>query len=385
MKLSRRIMKINNISRSHPSRMVSETAEEGEYTFYGDSHFHHMLRIERQRTERSLKPFLLVLLDISELIAQHRYTLILEMIKSALDSSLREVDVRGWYEHDRIIGIIVTEIASHEEPATEDIFHKINDRFCEKLDTTLIGKIGISFHIYPETNGHSSIEGSFQKKLYPDLAKQKLGYQAAQTVKKVIDVVISSVALLCLAPVFLMISTGIKLTSDGPVFFRQTRLGFNGVPFDLLKFRSMYVNNDSAKHREYIEKYIGDPQNAALEPGVFKLKADPRITPIGKILRKTSLDEFPQLINVLKGEMSLVGPRPPIPYEKDLYDIWHRRRLLACKPGITGLWQVTGRSRTTFDEMVRLDLKYISEWSLWLDIKIILKTPKAMLTGEGAY
>lgn len=145
------------------------------------------------------------------------------------------------------------------------------------------------------------------------------------------------------------------------------------------------MNSDPRKHRDYIVKYIGEQQNAAVEPGVFKLKDDPRITLIGRWLRKTSLDELPQLINVLKGEMSLVGPRPPIPYEYDLYDIWHRRRLLSRRPGITGLWQVMGRSSTTFDEMVRLDLEYISKWSLALDIKILLKTPGAVLSGDGAY
>jgi lipopolysaccharide/colanic/teichoic acid biosynthesis glycosyltransferase len=115
------------------------------------------------------------------------------------------------------------------------------------------------------------------------------------------------------------------------------------------------------------------------------LTNDSRITTVGHFLRKTSFDELPQLINVLKGDMSLVGPRPPIPYECDLYDIWHRRRLLSSKPGITGLWQVVGRSRTTFDEMVRLDLKYLREWSLLLDLKIILMTPKAMIGGSGAF
>jgi lipopolysaccharide/colanic/teichoic acid biosynthesis glycosyltransferase len=203
--------------------------------------------------------------------------------------------------------------------------------------------------------------------------------------KKVIDVLGSSVGLICLSPVFLAISAAIKLTSEGPVFFRQDRMGLNGKAFQVLKFRSMYTNCDAASHKEYITKYIGEQKKAAVEPGVFKLTNDNRITPVGRWLRKTSLDELPQLINVFKGDMSLVGPRPPIPYECDLYDVWHRRRLLSCKPGITGLWQVTGRSRTTFDEMVRLDLKYISEWSLWLDLKILLMTPKAVFGGKGAY
>jgi lipopolysaccharide/colanic/teichoic acid biosynthesis glycosyltransferase len=147
----------------------------------------------------------------------------------------------------------------------------------------------------------------------------------------------------------------------------------------------MYTNSDHNRHKDYIKKLIKEGKDDTNAPGVYKLSNDPRITPLGGFLRKTSLDELPQFINVLKGEMSLVGPRPPIPYECELYDIWHRRRLLSVKPGITGLWQVTGRSRTTFDEMVRLDLKYINEWSLWFDVKLLLKTPWVIITGQGAY
>ena len=344
-----------------------------------------MLRIERQRTERSKRPFLLVLLDISNLAAEQPYKKNLEKIKSALTSALRETDIRGWYENDRVIGVIFTEMTSLDAPSIEGVFRKLNDRLCEKLDKELIDKISITFHIYPETNSQISINGSFNTKLYPDLTKKDLGHQFSLTLKKVIDVLGSSVGLLCLSPVFLAISMAIKWTSEGPVFFRQERMGLNGKVFSVLKFRSMYTNCDARSHKEYITKYIGEQKNAAVEPGVFKLTNDDRITPVGRWLRKTSLDELPQLINVFKGDMSLVGPRPPIPYECDLYDIWHRRRLLSCKPGITGLWQVTGRSRTTFDEMVRLDLKYISEWSLWLDLKILLMTPKAVLGGKGAY
>ena len=146
----------------------------------------------------------------------------------------------------------------------------------------------------------------------------------------------------------------------------------------------MTTNNDPLKHKEYITRFINQQNTAAVEPGIFKLTNDSRITTVGHFIRKTSLDELPQFINVLKGDMSLVGPRPPIPYECDLYDIWHRRRLLAARPGITGLWQVMGRSRTTFDEMVRLDLKYLREWYLLLDLKILLMTPKAVISGSGA-
>jgi len=173
------------------------------------------------------------------------------------------------------------------------------------------------------------------------------------------------------------------------VFFRQQRLGQRGVPFVFLKFRSMYAGNDPSSHRNYVCELIRgetkcktSKQNGA---AVYKQTADARITPLGNFLRRTSLDELPQFFNVFKGEMSLVGPRPPIAYEVEAYDTWHRRRLLEAKPGITGLWQVNGRSRVKFDDMVRLDLKYASTWSLWLDLKILLRTPYAVLLGEGAH
>ena len=153
----------------------------------------------------------------------------------------------------------------------------------------------------------------------------------------------------------------------------------------------MYTNENYDIHKKFIKDFISinDQTDVALddqtEEKVYKIKDDPRVTPLGRFIRKTSFDELPQLINVLKGEMSLVGPRPPIPYEYEEYDVWHKARIVEFKPGITGLWQVEGRSSTTFNEMVRLDLKYIRQWSLWLDIKILLKTPWVVITGKGAY
>ncbi len=229
-----------------------------------------------------------------------------------------------------------------------------------------------------------ALDEPFNIFLYPDLTKKSIGKKIPIFIKKAIDLVGSATALLLFAPLFIAIALAVKLTSPGPVFFKQERVGLNGKIFPFLKFRSMKTNCDSKEHRDYIKKFINDQKNCATEPGVFKLTNDSRITKVGSFIRKTSLDELPQFINVLKGDMSLVGPRPPIPYECELYDIWHRRRLLSCKPGITGLWQVTGRSRTTFDEMVRLDLKYIREWSLLLDLKILLMTPKAVIGGDGA-
>jgi len=177
------------------------------------------------------------------------------------------------------------------------------------------------------------------------------------------------------------------LTSRGPILFRQQRIGEHGTAFTFLKFRSMYVNNDASKHKEYVRQLIAGEAakhtNGAGE-GIFKLTNDPRITPVGNFLRRTSLDELPQFINVLRGDMSLVGPRPPVPYEVEAYATWHRRRLLEAKPGITGLWQVEGRSRVGFDDMVRLDLRYARNCSPWLDLKILVQTPKAVIAGNGA-
>jgi lipopolysaccharide/colanic/teichoic acid biosynthesis glycosyltransferase len=150
----------------------------------------------------------------------------------------------------------------------------------------------------------------------------------------------------------------------------------------------MYADNDPSVHREYVKKLIAGGAERAFtkdsREGVYKLIDDRRITKIGKFLRRSSLDELPQFFNVLMGEMSLVGPRPAIPYELDAYQAWHRRRILEAKPGITGLWQVTGRSRVTFDEMVRLDLQYVTTWTPWVDIKILFRTPLAVIRGSGA-
>jgi lipopolysaccharide/colanic/teichoic acid biosynthesis glycosyltransferase len=172
------------------------------------------------------------------------------------------------------------------------------------------------------------------------------------------------------------------------VFFRQQRVGQFGQHFTFLKFRSMRTNNDHSVHKEFITKFIASQASRQSTngngEGVFKLTNDPRITAVGRFLRRTSLDELPQFLNVLGGEMSLVGPRPPIPYELAAYQTWHRRRVLEVKPGITGLWQVTGRSRVNFDEMVRLDLRYATTWSPALDFTILMRTPLAVIKGDGA-
>ncbi len=212
-----------------------------------------------------------------------------------------------------------------------------------------------------------------------------IGWQKAT--KKMMDLVGAITALSLLLPLMGLIAIGVKISSPGPVLFKQKRVGYKGELFTFLKFRSMFMGTQDNLHQDYVRKLIHG-ENEQINMGsdkdpCYKLKNDARITPFGRILRKTSLDELPQFFNVLKGEMSLVGPRPPIPYEVNEYKNWHYRRILNVKPGITGLWQVSGRNRTSFDEMVRLDIKYAENWTLKMDFKIILKTILVVFSADG--
>jgi exopolysaccharide biosynthesis polyprenyl glycosylphosphotransferase len=216
------------------------------------------------------------------------------------------------------------------------------------------------------------------------LFREPLG-QGARVVKRACDVVLGALALVLLAPLWSVVALLIKLDSPGPVLYRQERVGMDGRIFLFLKFRTMLTGADDREHREYQRRYIEGRPDTNLgdsQRPVYKLHQDPRVTRTGRWLRRTSLDELPQLLNVLRGDMSVVGPRPPIPYEVEAYALWHRKRL-DMKPGMTGLWQVSGRNRLSFDEMVRLDLFYIENWSLWLDLKIMLRTLPVLLRGEA--
>ena len=208
---------------------------------------------------------------------------------------------------------------------------------------------------------------------------------AARILKRTFDLIVSALAIVLLLPLWLLLALLIKLDSKGPVFYTQERVGMDGRLFLLYKFRTMKAGADSQVHREYQKAFIAGRAEANVgndSKPTYKLLSDPRITRIGKVLRRTSLDEVPQLFNVLSGDMSVVGPRPPIPYEVEAYELWHRKRL-DMKPGVTGLWQVSGRNRLPFEEMVRLDLFYIENWSLLLDLKIILRTGFVMIGREG--
>jgi exopolysaccharide biosynthesis polyprenyl glycosylphosphotransferase len=208
-----------------------------------------------------------------------------------------------------------------------------------------------------------------------------LSYGSQRRLKRALDLLAAALILLLILPVFLCIALLVFASSPGPILFRQRRVGINGSPFTLYKFRSMYHGAASAVHQNYYRELI---QGTASATGnVFKLRNDPRITPIGRILRRLSLDELPQLINVLLGDMSLVGPRPPLPYEVEQYGQRELARL-SVPPGLTGLWQVSGRAILNFHQMIDLDLAYIERWSLWLDLKILARTPLVVVTGRGA-
>lgn len=205
--------------------------------------------------------------------------------------------------------------------------------------------------------------------------------------KRAVDVALAGLLLVLASPLLLAIALAIKLDSGGPVLLRQTRIGRRGRRFTCYKFRTMVPNASPELHRQYMISFIHNRLPASGEEArdarVFKLVNDPRITRVGRILRSTSLDELPQLLNVLRGDMSLVGPRPALQYEVDEYEAWHRGRL-DLLPGITGWWQVYGRSGVSFDQMVRMDLEYIARQSLALDIKLILLTVPVVLLRKGA-
>ncbi len=225
---------------------------------------------------------------------------------------------------------------------------------------------------------HWQLEGPSQQQIG---SADPSGRALQLAVKRGIDLVAAIVLLLVLLPLLLITAALVKFSSPGPILFRQRRVGKGGREFWMYKFRTMLPNSDASIHQTYYRALIRGEANPI--GGKFKLSHDPRITPIGRLLRRTSLDELPQLLNVVKGDMSLVGPRPPIPYEVELYGLRERSRL-SVTPGITGLWQVSGRNTLNFQQMIDLDLNYIEHWSVWLDLVILFRTCIVVLTGRGA-
>lgn len=348
-----------------------------------------MLCLERKRAERSRKKLFLLLLDVDEATETTRKAEILKGVVKAANAARRETDPAGWYKQNAILGIIFTELGTLDDAATSNkLLDKIHQALVAHLSAEDFNQVSVSIHIFAEDTDGQGPNTSENPAFYPDLFHMQESKKASLLMKRTMDIIGSIVALVLFSPLFLIIIAAVKLTSKGPVFFMQERLGQFGKRFMCLKFRSMYANNDLTIHQEFMKRVISGSHdgnsNGAAKPS-YKMTDDPRITLIGRVLRRASLDELPQFINVLRGEMSLVGPRPPLPYEYEEYDVWHRRRVLEIKPGITGLWQVKGRSRVRFDDMVRLDLQYARGWSLWLDIQILMQTPRAVVLGDGAY
>lgn len=346
-----------------------------------------MLCLERKRAERSGKGFFLVLIDSRSATENSRQMILKGMIRAA-NAARRETDLAGWYKQESVLGIIFTELGPLQDSETNQ---RLLKKIHEALDAELqedIKLLNISFQFFPDDATLDDDDNPPNPSFYPDLLHQSEAKTVSVILKRVIDIIGSAAAILLFSPLFLFIVLMVKLTSKGPVLFKQERLGQFGKTFTFLKFRSMYANNDSRIHKEFMKRLIkgaNDGKTGGESKPAFKMRHDPRVTPLGRFLRRTSMDELPQFINVLKGEMSLVGPRPPIPYEYKEYHLWHRRRVLEIKPGITGLWQVKGRSRVGFDDIVRLDLQYARAWSLWLDLQILAQTPRAVLLGDGAY
>jgi exopolysaccharide biosynthesis polyprenyl glycosylphosphotransferase len=350
------------------------TTQHGSHVVSADL-FKLMLLRERRRAERSNRGFTLLLVEVEG----GDSPAIWRRVFSAIAAVKRETDIAGWFEPGRLAGAILPETVAPHDEIRRVVAQRVRAELAKSLDPESLVRVNIEVCVHSAATGATASEAAAALRA---ARREQPGSRLRAAAKRLLDICGSLALLIALAPVLAVVAALVKLTSAGPVFFRQQRVGEDAAPFTMLKFRTMFVNCDSAAHREYVSQFI--KAGAPAGGGVFKMTHDPRITPVGRFLRKTSLDELPQFINVLRGDMSLVGPRPPLSYEVEQYKAWHCRRVLDAKPGITGLWQVTGRSRTTFDEMVRLDLRYAKSSSLWTDIKILLATPGAVVSGRGA-
>jgi lipopolysaccharide/colanic/teichoic acid biosynthesis glycosyltransferase len=379
----------NSPLRNPSATAMSVRGEDSDLEILGSSTFLKMLVLERKRSERSQRRFVLMLLKPDNFHLRGDSKRMLVLIFSALYNATRKTDIKGWYDRDRTIGVIFTEIGDTD---AKSVIETLSKRVRQALYEATGGQFNefcLFFRIFPEEGSTEAPPPPVDRLLYPDVVQNSAVGTMKLGLKRMMDLAGSLFGLILCAPLLFTIAVLIKLTSKGPILFRQERIGHYGKPFTFLKFRSMYVNNDHAVHERYVTRFISANNHQMVsgprEAVTYKLTRDSRITKIGRFLRRASLDELPQLINVLKGDMSLVGPRPPISYEIAAYRPWHKNRLIVVKPGITGMWQVGGRSRVTFDDMVRLDLKYAASWSLWLDLTILLQTPWAVISGQGAY
>ncbi|MGB8326148.1 MAG: sugar transferase [Steroidobacteraceae bacterium] len=339
--------------------------------------FLRQMRLEKRRAERSKASLSLVLFiaDAEHADGPASIPGLMDLLRGAK----RETDFLGYLAGDRVALLL----PDTNEEGAHGFTRNVSSRASNLKYSTIVST-------YPDEIFASLVHGDrLPPESSPLYIDHSLDVNAVfEFLKRALDIIGSLALLLVLSPVMIATAIAIKTSSPGPAIFKQPRLGKRGVAFDIYKFRSMVTSSDDKIHREYVTKLIEGKhedinQGDAAKP-IYKMTGDPRITRVGHFIRKTSIDELPQLFNVLKGDMSLVGPRPPLKYEAEKYQVWHLRRILEVRPGITGLWQVVGRSTTAFDDMVRLDLRYIRERTFWLDVKILLLTVKVVLGGRGA-
>lgn len=344
----------------------------------GERLFKDAIVRERKRADRLGPPFAVLLVDRGGSSSEAGSWV---AILHTLTIVKRAIDVVGWFEQDAVLGLLLPEAAGS---GGVKVMHRLRREIATRLGDTALAALSIRLYAHGDQSGPDGVALPAVDLLVEAFDEQR-GHPWRDATKRGLDILGSLLLLALFAPVLLAVFVAVKWTSPGPALFRQVRVGRRGEPFMMLKFRTMHVNAGQGIHRDYVSWFIrSSGQRPRTGKEVFKLTNDPRITPAGRFLRRTSLDELPQFWNVLRGDMSLVGPRPPLPFEVEQYQPWHRRRVLEATPGVTGPWQVHGRSRTTFDDMVRLDLRYARTHSLWTDIKILAATPRAMVSGRGA-
>jgi len=375
---ARRVFRSSNprLDSGAPRAVASPTARSGFEQILPLEAFLNDLHREKRRAERSQAPLSMVLYRIGGASTESA-----RQAEQLVELLYREKRVTDFIGHvgDDMVAVLCPDT---DGSGVKGFMQKIDS----KADSLPFAAVAAT---YPDDLFDSIANGTHTPRdIQPFMAAEPMDQRGrAYPLKRMLDISGALAALCLLAPLMAVVAIAVAVSSRGPVIFKQTRVGKGGFPFTFYKFRSMRTDADDRIHRDFVANLIqsGDaPPTADGMAGPFKLKADPRFTPVGRLIRKTSIDELPQLFNVLKGDMSLVGPRPPIPYEAAKYQAWHLRRLLSVNPGMTGIWQVEGRSRVPFNEMVRMDLRYIRNCSLGLDLRILAKTVPAVLSCDGA-
>jgi lipopolysaccharide/colanic/teichoic acid biosynthesis glycosyltransferase len=345
------------------------------FTLGKDAFVNQILR-EKRRLERTNSPFSLATFqgpaDVIERFEQH------ERLITVLHGVKRSIDVVG-YVDDRSVAVLLLECDRQGA-----------EKFVQKVRAHLgVDQLDASVRTYPydlleciETATDTQVDPQLDTLIYVDPPFRSAG---SRLIKRAFDVLLSCVLVAATLPLWVVTALLVKISSPGAVIYKQQRVGKNGRSFVMYKFRSMYEGSDDNIHREYVAKLIRKKQDDAPDADAgsawTKMHRDTRISPFGHLIRVTYIDELPQLINVIKGDLSLVGPRPPLAYEVARYEPWHLRRLFSVRPGLTGLWQVEAGHTTTFDDMVRIDLRYVENWSFLLDLKIVGKTFAVVMRG----